>query len=109
MLCCRKFSCVLKYLKGQDHIEHVKLKRASKEWRIKLNDKRFEKGWRKFIEENDVQLGDILMFRYEGKMEFEVSIFDSTYCDREYAEYLHGDRGGRACTGEEIFKKYKFK
>ncbi|PHT95786.1 hypothetical protein T459_03668 [Capsicum annuum] len=79
----------LKYLKGQEHIEHAILKRDSKRWLIKLNDKRFEKGWGKFTEQNDVQLGDMLVFRHDGNMEFDVCIIDSTHCDREYAEYLH--------------------
>ncbi|KAL3354156.1 hypothetical protein AABB24_018686 [Solanum stoloniferum] len=34
------------------------------------------------------------MFRHEGNMEFEVSIFDSTHCDREYAEYMQEGGGG---------------
>ncbi|MCD7446412.1 hypothetical protein HAX54_006021 [Datura stramonium] len=96
-----------KYLKGQEHIEHAVLKWAGKKWRIKLNDKRFEEGWGKFSEENDLKLGDMLVFRHEGNMEFEVSIFDSTHCDREYAEYLQDERGDH--TVEEISKKFKFK
>ncbi|PHT39969.1 hypothetical protein CQW23_18823 [Capsicum baccatum] len=84
----------LKYLKGQEYIEHAILKRDSKRWLIKLNDKRFEKGWGKFAEQNDVQLGDMLVFRHDGNMEFDVCIIDSTHCDREYAEYLHEERGG---------------
>ncbi|PHT33785.1 hypothetical protein CQW23_25585 [Capsicum baccatum] len=99
----------LKYLKGEEHIEHAILKRNGKRWLIKLNDKRFEKGWGEFAEENDVQLGDMLVFRYEGNMEFEVCIFDSTHCDREYAEYLQEERGGGFCLLEEISKKFKFK
>ncbi|XP_055821815.1 B3 domain-containing protein REM9-like [Solanum dulcamara] len=78
----------LKYLKGHDQHEHAILRRAGKKCLVKLNEHRFEEGWGKFAEEHDVQLGDMLVFRHEGKMEFEVSIFDSTHCDREYAEYM---------------------
>ncbi|XP_016563098.1 B3 domain-containing protein REM10-like [Capsicum annuum] len=78
----------LKYLKGHDHVEHVVLKRAGKKWLVKLNGRRFKDGWEKFAEEHDLQLGDMLIFRHEGDMDFDVSIFDSTRCDTEYAEYL---------------------
>ncbi|MCD9646727.1 hypothetical protein HAX54_036881 [Datura stramonium] len=102
----------LKYLKGQDHIKRCAvLRSAGKKWRIKLNDKRFEEGWGKFSEENDLKLGDMLVFRHEGNMEFEVFIFDSSHCDREYAEYLQGEGGGGrgARAVEEILKKFEFK
>ncbi|XP_016577231.1 B3 domain-containing protein REM10 isoform X2 [Capsicum annuum] len=78
----------LKYLKGHGHVEHVVLKRAGKKWLVKLNGRRFEDGWEKFAEEHDLQLGNMLIFRHEGDMDFHVSIFDSTHCDTEYAEYL---------------------
>uniref|UniRef100_M1AKG8 DNA binding protein n=1 Tax=Solanum tuberosum TaxID=4113 RepID=M1AKG8_SOLTU len=43
-------------------------------------------------------------------MEFEVSVFDSSHCDREYAEYLQEEgEGGRARTVEEISKEFEFK
>ncbi|KAG5589107.1 hypothetical protein H5410_039621 [Solanum commersonii] len=56
----------LKYLKRHDQYEHAILRRKGKN------------------EEHDLQLGDLLIFKYEGDMEFEVSIFDSSHCDREY-------------------------
>lgn len=61
------------------------------------------------MEENDLQLGDLLVFRHEGNMEFEVSIFDSSHCDREYAEYVQEEGGGGVRTVEEISKKFEFK
>ncbi|KAG5589113.1 hypothetical protein H5410_039627 [Solanum commersonii] len=100
----------LKYLKGYEHIKRAVLKRGGKKWRIKLNEHRFEEGnWGKFVEENDLQLGDLLVFRHEGNMEFEVSVFDSSHCDREYSEYLQEEGGGRARTVEEISKEFEFK
>ncbi|PHT64083.1 hypothetical protein T459_32066 [Capsicum annuum] len=84
----------LKYLKGHDHVEHVVLKRAGKKWLVKLNGRRFKDGWEKFAEEHDLQLGDMLIFRHEGDMDFDVSIFDSTRCDTEYAEYLQEKKIG---------------
>ena len=49
----------------------------------------------------------MLVFRHEGDMEFEVSIFDSSHCDREYAEYLQ--QGAGFNNVEETCKKFEFK
>ncbi|XP_059305792.1 B3 domain-containing protein REM8-like isoform X1 [Lycium ferocissimum] len=98
----------LKYLKGYEHIKRAVLKRAGKKWLVKVNDQLLKAGWRKFAKENELQLGDLLVFRHEGNMEFEVTIFDSSHCDREYVEYLQGGGGG-ARTIEEISKKFEFK
>ncbi|XP_060182505.1 B3 domain-containing protein REM10-like [Lycium barbarum] len=79
----------LKYLKGHDHIEHAILRRADRKWLVKLNGSRLEEDkWNEFVEELNLQIGDILVFKHEGDMEFDVSIFDSTQCDREYAEHM---------------------
>ncbi|KAH0641571.1 hypothetical protein KY289_032545 [Solanum tuberosum] len=95
----------LKYLEGLNHIKHAILKRMGKKWLVKVNGWRLEEGWEKFAEEHDLQLGDFLVFKHEGDMEFEVSIFDSSHCDREYTEYLQ--EGGD--NAEETFKKVEFK
>ncbi|XP_047268650.1 B3 domain-containing protein REM10-like [Capsicum annuum] len=97
----------LRYLKGLKHIKHAILRRASKKWLLKVNCWRLEDGWKKFAKEHDLQLGDLLVFRHEGHMEFKVSIFDSSHCDREYAEYLREEEESN--TIEETSKKVKFK
>ncbi|KAJ8561123.1 hypothetical protein K7X08_027313 [Anisodus acutangulus] len=97
----------LKYLKGHEHIEHAVLRRGGKKWLVKLNGQLFEEGWEKFAKDHDLQLADMLVFRHEGNMEFEVSIFDSSHCDREYAEYLQEE--GRVNNVEENSKKLEFK
>ncbi|XP_049376775.1 B3 domain-containing protein REM10-like, partial [Solanum stenotomum] len=96
----------LKYLKGHDQHEHAILRRAGKTWLVMVNGWRLEEGWKKFANENDLQLGDMLVFRHEGDMEFEVSIFDSSHCDREYAEYLQQEAGFN--NVEETCNKFKF-
>ncbi|KAM3270577.1 B3 domain-containing protein REM10-like [Capsicum chacoense] len=97
----------LRYLKGLKHIKHAILRRASKKWLVKVNCWRLEDGWKKFAKEHDLQLGDLLVFRHEGRMEFKVSIFDSSHCDREYAEYLREEEESNII--EETSKKVKFK
>ncbi|XP_070019456.1 B3 domain-containing protein REM10-like [Nicotiana sylvestris] len=98
----------LKYLKVHEHIERAVLRRGIKQWRVKVNGRYIEEGWEKFAEEHDLQLGDLLVFRHEGNMEFEVSIFDSSHCDREYSEYLRQQQE-EANNVEEISKKFEFK
>ncbi|XP_070021455.1 B3 domain-containing protein REM10-like isoform X2 [Nicotiana sylvestris] len=99
----------LKYLKGHEDIEHAVLRRVSKQWQVKVNGRRLEDGWEKFAEEHDLQLGDLLVFRHEGNMEFEVSIFDSSHCDREYSEYLQQEEEEEEANNvEETSKNLEF-
>lgn len=74
---------------------------------MKLNGQRLEEGWEKFAEEHGLQLGDLLIFRHEGEMEFEVTIFDSSHCDREYAEYLQDEE--EAHIVKDPSKKFEIK
>ncbi|XP_070047905.1 putative B3 domain-containing protein REM15 isoform X10 [Nicotiana tomentosiformis] len=97
----------LKYLKGHEH-EHAVLRKVDKYWLVKVNDYRFKAGWAEFVEENDLQLGDMLVFRYEGNMEFEVMIFDSSHCNREYAEYLQEEEAAATHTFGEASKNFEF-
>ncbi|PHT30596.1 hypothetical protein CQW23_29817 [Capsicum baccatum] len=93
----------LKYLKGHSHIERAILKRTGKKWLVKLNGRRLEDGWEKFSGELSLQLGDLVIFRHEGDMEFEVSIFDSSECEREDG----AEENNR--TPEETSNKFEFK
>nr|XP_009771718.1 PREDICTED: B3 domain-containing protein REM5-like [Nicotiana sylvestris] len=93
----------LKYLKDHDHIEHAILRMGSKKWLVKVNGRRLEEGWENFAEEHDLQLGDMLVFGHEGDMEFEVSIFHSNQCEREYEEEQ------KVHNVEETSKKFEFK
>ncbi|PHT29843.1 hypothetical protein CQW23_30561 [Capsicum baccatum] len=94
----------LKYLKGQEHVKCGVLKRDGKKWRVKVNGRKLEEGnWGKFVEEFDLQVGNILVFSHEGNMEFEVSIFDSSQCSREYAEYMQED-----VVEDEMDEEYEY-
>ncbi|KAK6781595.1 hypothetical protein RDI58_019391 [Solanum bulbocastanum] len=82
-----------KHLKGCNE-EHAILRKAGKKWQVKVNGRLLEEGWAKFAKEHDLQLGDCLIFRHEGNLEFEVSIFGSNHFEREYEQIPEG--------GEEI-------
>lgn len=61
-----------KHLKGCNQ-EHVILRRAGKKWWVKVNGWLLGEDWGNFVEDHDLQLGDLLIFKYEGEMEFKVS------------------------------------
>lgn len=83
-----------KHLKGCNQ-EHAILRRAGKKWMVKVNGRLLEEGWEKFAKEHDLQLGDCLVFKHEGNMEFEVSIFGSNHFEREYKQNPEGaNKGG---------------
>ncbi|MCD7446389.1 hypothetical protein HAX54_005997 [Datura stramonium] len=98
----------LKYLKEYGNA-YAMLRRASKKWPVKVNGRRLEEGWEEFIKDHDLQVGDILIFRHEGDMEFEVAIFDSSQCVREYQQGVHGREEEKACIVEESSMKLAFK
>lgn len=76
---------------------------------MKVNGRRLEDGWEEFVKDHDLQLGNILIFRHEGDMEFEVAIFDSSCCEREYEQGVHGREEEKVCIVEESSKKSEFK
>ncbi|XP_016549309.2 putative B3 domain-containing protein REM15 isoform X4 [Capsicum annuum] len=85
----------LKHLEGPGEKERAAvLKRDGKKCLVKLNGQKLEEGWEQFAEEHDLQLGDLLVFRHDGNMEFDVSIFNLSHYDREYAEYLLEEEEG---------------
>ncbi|KAG5568555.1 hypothetical protein H5410_064427 [Solanum commersonii] len=82
-----------KHLKGCNQ-ENAILRKAGKKWQVKVNGRLLEEGWAKFAKEHELQLGDCLIFRHEGNLEFEVFIFGSNHFEREYEQTREG--------GEEI-------
>ncbi|XP_027774766.1 B3 domain-containing protein REM5-like isoform X1 [Solanum pennellii] len=98
----------LKYLKGHDQHEHAILTRGGKKWLVKAHGRRLEEGsWKEFVEEHKLKFGDVLVFKYEGDMEFDVSIFDSShYCDKEYAKYEDEDEEGEATHDKLLSQSY---
>ncbi|WCJ30472.1 B3 domain-containing protein REM10 [Euphorbia peplus] len=74
-----------KYLKEQKY-EKAMLgtRKGGKLWPVKINGRRFEDGWKEFVEAHGFQIGDFLVFRHEGDLVFHVLVFDRTTCEREY-------------------------
>ncbi|XP_049936648.1 putative B3 domain-containing protein Os03g0621600 isoform X2 [Nymphaea colorata] len=42
----------------------------------------FHDGWRAFVEHHSLQIGEFLVFRYDGDMQFDVKIFDKSGCEK---------------------------
>ncbi|WCJ30477.1 B3 domain-containing protein REM5 [Euphorbia peplus] len=74
-----------KYLKEQKY-EKAMLgtRKGGKLWPVKIYGRRFEDGWKEFVEAHGFQIGDFLVFRHEGDLVFYVLVFDRTTCEREY-------------------------
>lgn len=71
-----------KYLGGKRYHQAL-LRRGGKEWRVKVNDQFLREGWSRFAYENNLGLRDVVVFKHEGNMVFEVLVFDRSQCERE--------------------------
>ncbi|CDP14476.1 unnamed protein product [Coffea canephora] len=69
----------INHLDGEMYSEdHAVLRRGGKKWQLKVTNQCLENGWRKFAQENGLEIGDFVVFRHEGNMVFEVLVFDTT-------------------------------
>ncbi|XP_074283923.1 B3 domain-containing protein REM14-like [Silene latifolia] len=59
-------------------------------WYVKVSYKEgkvhFKDGWRKFCEEHGLQVGDFLVFKYQGNLIFDVIVFDPSACERTFLQ-----------------------
>lgn len=61
--------------------------RKGKSWPIKINGRRIENGWKEFALDHDLHVGDFLVIGHAGHMVFDVMVFDSSACEREYPHF----------------------
>ncbi|XP_028757660.1 B3 domain-containing protein Os01g0723500 [Neltuma alba] len=58
-------------------------------WHVQLvkegNDLFLHHGWQMFLEDHFMEVGDLLVFRYEGHLHFNVLVFDQRACEKEAA------------------------
>jgi B3 DNA binding domain len=45
----------------------------------------FSRGWPEFAKAHDLRMGYFLVFQYEGSMVFNVKVFDTTCCLKDYS------------------------
>ncbi|CAI9786549.1 unnamed protein product [Fraxinus pennsylvanica] len=62
-------------------------------WPIKMakigNDCFFWDGWEKFVEDNSLESGDVLVFQYDGDNLFDVKLLGLSGCDKEGLGHFH--------------------
>ncbi|XP_065851330.1 B3 domain-containing protein REM5-like [Euphorbia lathyris] len=75
-----------KYLNGQVcEKAMLRSRKGKKLWPVKINGRRFGDGWKKFVEDHGLKIGEFLVFRYKGDLIFNVMVFDRSTCEKEYA------------------------
>ncbi|KAK9130132.1 hypothetical protein Sjap_010619 [Stephania japonica] len=79
----------IKRLNGVRDRKHAKLQNKMGEtWNVNMrsNDEEMwlDKGWKEFVKDNEVNLGDFLVFKHKGNMVFDVLLFDPSACEKEY-------------------------
>ncbi|KAL8245066.1 hypothetical protein R6Q59_011324 [Mikania micrantha] len=74
-----------KHLKSRRKNRVVILRRGNQKWEVKMGkDWVFGEGWDSFMADNGVQDFDIVVFKHQENMVFDIIVFDTTWCEREY-------------------------
>ncbi|CAL0323769.1 unnamed protein product [Lupinus luteus] len=67
-------------------------------WPVRLvkqdNDLFFHHGWPTFVEDHQLECGDLLVFRYDGHLHFTVQVFDKSRCEKETAFHSQCNQNG---------------
>lgn len=61
---------------------------------VRIEGQRMGDGWEEFVKENELHIGEFLLFRYEGNRVFDVTVFQTAECERECHPPV--DEGGPA-------------
>ena len=73
---------------------------SGKSWPVQLikqdNDMFFHNGWPAFVGDHRLECGDLLIFRYEGYLNFTVQVFDKSKCEKEAA--FHSECSQNSCN-----------
>ncbi|KAL9683848.1 hypothetical protein QQ045_021275 [Rhodiola kirilowii] len=79
-----------KYLEGTttgcDRVELRSRRRRKRGREVGLVERRMVDGWRDFAEEHQLKVCYFLVFRYDGKLGFDVSVFDESGIEIEYQQ-----------------------
>ncbi|VVB10771.1 unnamed protein product [Arabis nemorensis] len=77
-----------KYIEGQNEKTTVKLRSdtSDKTSDVKIDGRRLTKGWKDFATTHDLRVGDIIIFKHEGDMVFNVTPFGSSFCEIQYSQ-----------------------
>ncbi|KAH0894807.1 hypothetical protein HID58_057236, partial [Brassica napus] len=75
-----------KHIHGKTKKKTVKLRSdaSDKTWEVKIDGRRLTRGWKDFTTAHDLRIGDIIIFKHEGDMVFNVTPFGPSCCEIQY-------------------------
>ncbi|KAG4208204.1 hypothetical protein ERO13_A03G116300v2 [Gossypium hirsutum] len=80
-------------------------------WNVKLvqrnDDLLFDEGWADFVADHSLECGEILVFRYDGDLVFDVKVFDQSSCEKEVAFHCKCSQAGSVFHGIVRQKRYR--
>lgn len=70
----------------------------------------FHNGWQRFVKDHHLEVGDFLIFRYDGQSKFNVTIYDRSACEKDVevaktrsnSSVSLGSNGNHAQVKEEV-------
>ncbi|KAK9165314.1 hypothetical protein Scep_000505 [Stephania cephalantha] len=78
---------ITRRLNGVGNRERVKLRIKGETWDVKVSsddeEMWLEKGWEEFVQDNEIRLGDVVVFDHMGNMVFDVMLFDPSACEKD--------------------------
>ncbi|XP_048596455.1 B3 domain-containing protein REM17 [Brassica napus] len=107
-----------KHVEGSnDHIKTAKLRTdaSAKTWLVEMDGLKLTDGWEDFAVAHDLRIGDIIIFRHEGKMVFHVTAFGPSLCEFQYTsasshninDVSDDDHTNKTVTGNSSGEKRK--
>lgn len=83
----------IKHLEGKTSGSVLLIGPSEKIWHVDLiqqNDSLFfHNGWPEFVRDHFIECGDMLVFRYDGSLQFTVQVFDQSACEKEGAYHAN--------------------
>ncbi|CAA7033021.1 unnamed protein product [Microthlaspi erraticum] len=82
-----------KYIEGRSlemQTAEVKSDRFDITWRVEMTGRSLDDGWERFAVDHHLQIGNVIVVRYEGDMIFHVSDLGSSCCEIQDVQYNIG-------------------
>ncbi|GLT47974.1 hypothetical protein SLA2020_216210 [Shorea laevis] len=82
--------CFYKYYLDGHKCETAVLRSwGGRTWPVRIQGRTFKDGWENFVRDHDLEVGYFLVFKLEeGNRVFDVMVFDTSTCQREYPHFV---------------------
>ncbi|KAJ8637461.1 hypothetical protein MRB53_011728 [Persea americana] len=101
----------IKCFNGKVPYESILRSPTGRVWHVKVNKVGnglfFQNGWPDFVEENILQMGEVLVFTYQGNSEFDVKMFGKSGCEKEETSMIKKDESSSGYEKEEASEKHE--